>query len=302
MKKNLLFTMGLTAALCTSVNAQMQPPNGGFETWDVLGSGAEDPTEWSSLNEYAVLGLPEMCYKTLDANSGTYALRVISDTASIPPPFGTGGLDTIGGIVSLGDFGFDTPGIPYTDRPILLEAFIKGTVVPSDLCFIFAELSKWNSSTNERDEVGTAFYIMSASVSGYTQISSAFTYVSPDVPDTLSIMIGAGNPGGVVQPGNELFIDDISFSFPVGVGELNQTRVSLYPNPMKDVSTLKFENPNAKAHRLTVIDMQGRVAQSQEGITKEHVLIRRRDMSAGLYFYQLENDNGIVGVGKFVLE
>ncbi len=35
----------------------------------------------------------------MNKHSGTYALKVISDTATVPPPFGTNTLDTLTGSV-----------------------------------------------------------------------------------------------------------------------------------------------------------------------------------------------------------
>jgi hypothetical protein len=66
-------------------------------------------------------------------------------------------------------------------------------------------------------------------------VSVAFNYTLSVLPDTLEIKLMGGNvsPGGIIKPGNEIFIDDISFTFPVGINEENsdQAIVTISPNP-----------------------------------------------------------------------
>ena len=92
--KKLLYTIGFIGVVSINTNAQTQPPNAGFENWETVGIVAEDPIDWSSSNEFEMFGLPVFSFKTVDANSGNFALRIISDTATLSPPFGTYGVYT----------------------------------------------------------------------------------------------------------------------------------------------------------------------------------------------------------------
>jgi len=232
--KNLLFTFVLAGIIVLNANAQIQPFNGGFENWVTIGP-YENPDGWSSFNNFYSYGIPEMSFKDTSAHSGTYALRLISDTATVPPPFGTNVLDTLAGFVFIGGADFNNPGISYTDRPLSMQAFVKGTIVPSGNAILMATLRKWNTSTHVRDQVGQAMYFMTSSITNYTQISVPFNYSLSSIPDTLEIKIMAGDvgPGGIIKPGNEFFIDDLSFTFPVGINELSNDipGIDIYPNP-----------------------------------------------------------------------
>jgi hypothetical protein len=231
--KNLILTIVFVCLVELNVNAQIQTPNAGFENWVSVGA-CQNPENWSSFNNFFSFGVPEMSFKTADSHSG-FALRLISDTATIPPPLGTNVLDTLAGYVFLGGAEMNNPGIAYTDRPVLMKAFVKGTIISGSEAYIIAKLRKWNSITNTRDQVGQAMYFFANSIATYTEVSVAFNYTLSVLPDTLEIKLMGGNvgPGGVIKPGNEIFIDDISFTFPVGIKEenSNQPIVTVSPNP-----------------------------------------------------------------------
>ncbi|MCO6494424.1 MAG: hypothetical protein J5I91_01915 [Bacteroidetes bacterium] len=71
--------------LCYS---QEQISNKGFGNWHNEGLG-EDPDNYGSFyNQF--FGLPRYVTKTTDAHSQKYVLKIISDTATVYPPFGDG--------------------------------------------------------------------------------------------------------------------------------------------------------------------------------------------------------------------
>lgn len=237
--KRILLILVLSIAIIININAQTQPPNAGFENWVPIGT-YENPGGWSSFNNFYSYGVPEMSFKTNDKHLGTYALRVISETATVPPPFGTSTLDTLTGYVFLGSADMNNPGIAYTERPVLMKAFVKGTIMPGGNALIIATLRKWNTVTHVRDEVGKAIYFTNTSIADYLQISVPFNYSLTANPDTLEISIMAGNGGPVafIMPGNIFFVDDISFTFSVGINETNNEKFSVFPNPTSEKITI----------------------------------------------------------------
>jgi hypothetical protein len=255
--KDLLILFVFVGAIALNTYAQTQPPNAGFEDWLPVGP-FENPAGWSSFNNFYSYGVPEMSFKTTDAHSGTYALRLISDTATVPPPLGTGTLDTLAGYVFLGNADMNNPGISYSDRPILMRAFVKGKVIPGNNAYLIATLRKWNAVSHVRENVGEAVYSISDTSSSYTQISVPFNYSLPDIPDTLEFKIMAGDvgPGGIIMPGNEIFIDDISFTFPVGITEIGggKSNIHIFPNPTTDKITI---SSTGKINAIEIYDLLG---------------------------------------------
>lgn len=79
------FVFSVTAAIAM---AQPQPLNSGFETWQNLGTGTEEPEEWSSLktsdggtfvNNFA----PQVCWQSSDAHTGSFSVNVRTVTSLI---------------------------------------------------------------------------------------------------------------------------------------------------------------------------------------------------------------------------
>ncbi len=291
---NLLLTFLLIGTIAFNSNAQTQLPNAGFENWDSIGGVAEDPVGWSSFNYFYSSGVPVMSFKTTDKHSGTYALRLITDTVTLGPPFGSGTLDTMAGFVFPGGVDFNNSGIPYPDRPVLMQAWVKGNVVTGSSAFLLATLSKWNTSTQVRDKVGEAMYIMTDTIASYTQISEPFNYILASDPDTIDIKIMAGDvgPGGFSMPGNEFFIDDISFTFPVSVSEksVNKSTINIFPNPATDKITISCLE---KINSIKIYNVLGeKVYESliTQAISNTPVTINMISHPKGIYFVKIYSE------------
>ncbi len=245
MKSKSIVIQLLASILTISVNAQ-QPPNTGFESWVTINT-AQNPTGWSSFNNFFSYGVPEMSFKTSEFHLGTSAVKLVSQTAIVPPPLGSNTLDTLAGFVFLGAFDMNNPGIAYTYRPIAIQAYVKGTIVAGGNAMIIATLRKWNSVTKVRDQVALAVYNMTNSIAAYTSVSVPFTYSLPIQPDTLDIKIMAGDvgPGGTIMPGNIFFVDDIALTFPTGINKPNEIKniLRVFPNPINEkVKIQSIEN------------------------------------------------------------
>ncbi len=193
-------------------------------------------------------------------------------------------------------------GIAYTDRPISMQAYVKGIIKPGGNALIVAKLRKWNTTTHVRDNIGMAVYNMDNSIANYTQISVPFNYSSNNTPDTLEIMIMAGNggPGALVMPGNEFFVDDISFTFPTnGINELGKDKpnITFYPNPSSSEISIQtktfFENAT-----LTVYNSFGQQVKQIKNISGQRVTLHRDNLPSGMYFIRITQENKIISVEK----
>lgn len=278
----------LTLDSITFINSIQQFPNNDFENWTTI-STSINPDSWSSFNNFISYGIPELSFKTTDANSGNFALRLISDTATIPPPFGTNTLDTLAGYVFLGDPNMDNSGIPFTYSPISMEAYVKGTIVGGE-AYIMATLSKWNNSTQVRDQVAFTMYYTTSSIADYSLITVPFNYSLSVEPDTLDVRIMAGNvgPGSFIAPGNEFFVDDLSFTLPVDVKEMNKDKfnISIFPNPAFDKITVSSIE---KAIAIEIYNMLGEKVYTNNKLLQQTT--NEIDLSSfqkGIYFVKVK--------------
>jgi hypothetical protein len=78
--------------------------------------------------------------------------------------------------------------------------------------------------------------------------------------------------------------------------------VTIAPNPMKDKSVLHFNNAQQSKYQLNLYNMEGRLVNKTENITGSEITIERKDLPAGIYFYQLMSEDGKGMRGKIVME
>ncbi len=103
---------------------------------------------------------------------------------------------------------------------------------------------------------------------------------------------------------NFMPLDTVCYK-PLGLSEWKQnknTSIKFYPNPFSTSATLEFDNPQGKAHQLSVYNALGLLVIQIENIKSNKLTIERKELQNGFYFYQLRNDEGIAGSGKIVIE
>ncbi|MBN4073088.1 cellulase family glycosylhydrolase [Crocinitomix catalasitica] len=78
--------------------------------------------------------------------------------------------------------------------------------------------------------------------------------------------------------------------------------VNVYPNPFTDIATIVFDNRENDKYRVDIYDSQGRLRRSIPEISSGKVEIERKNLSNGLYFFQLSTSKEIVASGKLLIE
>lgn len=89
-----------------------------------------------------------------------------------------------------------------------------------------------------------------------------------------------------------------------GINSYNDfvSQIHIYPNPFNDYTIITFENSKNGNCSLYIFDKFGQIVRTLDRIAKEEVKIERKDLSNGLYFFQLRTDRKIIGAGKFIIE
>lgn len=115
------------------------------------------------------------------------------------------------------------------------------------------------------------------------------------------------NATGCVATSNPFPI--ISF---LGISKNDGTNViTIYPNPFSTSATLEIKGAVGNGNvALVVYDMVGRevknipLSNSQSNTTQSGVsfTIDRNELSNGMYFYKVSNENGVIGSGKFSIQ
>ncbi len=204
MKKILSGILSLLTVM--ALHAQNAIPNPGFENWTNQGL-YEDPDNWGTINSLTSILFVTTATKATggNAHSGTYALKLESKNIV--------GQGTAPGIAATGSINAQTQavdgGVAFHRRPISFTGWYKYIPNGIDTGSIDARLWRWNSSTQTREQIGTAEFIMTSTVNTYTQFTATFNYTSSAFPDSMVITLLTSSRAQGSPTGTQLFVDDL---------------------------------------------------------------------------------------------
>lgn len=274
MKKISILLMFIS--MCVLGFAQI--PNAGFESWssNTQADGWNSTFYFSRTIETDYFQIPiEIEYtaaeKTVDAHSGSYAMKIVPYTASIPMM----GDITIPGVCQLGgfnlsllengsisdlmDFDFDFTnlicgGVACHETPLKVKTWVK-YFSDEDTCTILVLATRWNN--NIAEIVAKGELKIGETVSAYTEFEVPVETLIPGaVPDSINIIF-AGASSRNCSDITELYIDDVTLETVAGIYDLNQFLFSVSPNPATDRVTLK--PINNETYDACLYDMNGRL-------------------------------------------
>jgi hypothetical protein len=77
--------------------------------------------------------------------------------------------------------------------------------------------------------------------------------------------------------------------------------VSIYPNPFNSWTTMTISSKYVSNTTLLIYNTSGNVVKIINNISTNQIIIDRRNLSSGLYFYQLKQGNYIIVSGKLII-
>ena len=96
---------------------------------------------------------------------------------------------------------------------------------------------------------------------------------------------------------------NISVQELVNINDFSSNKIfSVFPNPFSDEALLIFSNPNSESFSLEIIDLQGRLVRSYESITNDRLIIKKEDLSEGLYYLYMNGPNGFVNKSSMFIK
>ncbi|MBU0488782.1 MAG: T9SS type A sorting domain-containing protein, partial [Bacteroidetes bacterium] len=139
-------------------------------------------------------------------------------------------------------------------------------------------------------------------------VSGSFnSYNDVSVFDVYYYIVAVKKPNGcnVSKSGDFLaFSNKKDNSTLIGLVEyngFNNEALSIFPNPFKESTTVKFYNPDNKSYQLTLTDASGRMVRKVETVSGTEFTIDRKDLSAGVYLMEITGESRIFR-GKIVVE
>ena len=126
-----------------------------------------------------------------------------------------------------------------------------------------------------------------------------YQWLVPDVPSVKArIKVIQDNEGGDYEDSSQNF----TIASATGIQHSVQyPEIKVFPNPITDLATIEFENPDNDKHSLTIYNIQGGVVRSITQISSGKVDIQRGSLPAGRYFIQLRDEHKVRGRAKLVI-
>lgn len=111
----------------------------------------------------------------------------------------------------------------------------------------------------------------------------------------------------IVQDNADADYEDISDDFVISsVTGFNQPDelydVKIYPNPITDLSFIEFENPDNNSYTFTLYNMKGQQVRILKDIKTNKILLELKDLSKGIYFFQLNSNTVPYSKGNFIVQ
>lgn len=94
---------------------------------------------------------------------------------------------------------------------------------------------------------------------------------------------------------------EVTMLEPSNIDEVNGTTATIAPNPMNQYATIRLNNNSNDGFKLRVTDVTGRVV-SEYITSNNNLVIERNGLSAGMYTYQVIQNNKAVAKGKLVIQ
>ncbi len=275
-----LLSMIMLIASGAGVSGQAGVPNGDFESWPPANN--DNPEFWDSPNALTG-GFPfflTTVEKTSDSHTGSWAASLTTGTI-----LG----ETIPGVLSLGTLIIDIEdlenseliGLPFSDRPTLLEGYFKYETPGTDFGLIGVLLTKWDEVNATQDSVAFALSEFTPQGAEYTGFSATLQYLTVEEPDSINILL-LSSASPTMVPGSQLKVDDLVFDYSgtpvVDLGE----NVGICAG-----QSHTFELDFTEGYTYTWIDMD-----TEEVLGQEHFITV---FDAVMLQAVVQNENGLPG-------
>jgi hypothetical protein len=140
--------------------------------------------------------------------------------------------------------------------------------------------------------IGEGYMLDSLNTQIFTAFSVPVTYTSSNAVDSMIIIFDmqADSPNDL---SGYFVVDDLSLGANSGIADIPFVKnLNAWPNPVSDLLNVTFTSGHNSNVFLDVIDMQGRIIKTTEGIkvftdNKIEMQIDVATLEAGIYFYRI---------------
>lgn len=297
--KTIITSIFTLLILISSLKAQQQIQNPGFEEWEDAGTVEDEPVNWSSIKTsddvfYNNLA-PVVWGKSDDSHSGNYSLSL----------FNVGSLVIATGTVSNGRYHTQLPAdssyvytdindeqwhSSFTDRPDSVVVWFKCDPTVGDFGTVKFVLHTGYLQIpgDESNYVAEAYSdLPTTAVTEWTRLSIPFEYYSSDNPDYYLAILTSGN-GTDAMIGSTALFDDLEFIYNENaIGELPENNFKVFVN-YREINILINDNIQ-QPYELRVTDVNGRIVLKSQITSGINNTISLGNLPMGLYIVTASN-------------
>lgn len=274
MKKLYILLASAFVMLLPFSSQAQEPMNGNFENWyyyefclcDLLEGkftdGADSSHQWVYPNDYGVERPAASKSSRGEAQDGNYSVHIQNYDYGIAPL----------------KYQF-----PYEDlTEDVFSGYYKSNILSGDSAEIKVYYQKGTDNT-----LATASYYIANTANDWTKFNltlnkdngadSIIVEFWPSTTDTLS----------------EIWIDNVAFTSTVDLEEgLNESQLTVYPNPASDVVNLQIGNATAQ-QRVILTDLTGKTVVDKMVNGETNVQLQVGNLQSGLYILQLRQGESL---------
>jgi hypothetical protein len=291
-----------------SVQSQVME-NPGFEEWETLSNGNQEPVKWSSNQTADPANLanlaPQVLFKdSIDPHSGDYCIRLLNVYVSIANIVANG-IATSGRVHA--DF---NPALGYTHtsvsdpqwytecttRPDSIVGYYKYSPVDGDNCIAQAVLHTDTvgkiPDADSTNWVGMAKFVSpNETITEWTRFSAPFVYYNDEDPEYILFNLSGGNNLNAIA-GSQAWYDDVELVYnPVGLDE-NVANALLKVYSSENTITIDMRKFGAgEVFELEVYSVSGKLIHNEQvisGYTKDISI-----ETSGIYICKLQGKDGL---------
>jgi hypothetical protein len=117
-------------------------------------------------------------------------------------------------------------------------------------------------------------------------------------------VLGCFKESGFEMYSNNLGYCDTLPPHLVKIEEINideTVSIKIAPNPFNQQTRISVNNINVEILKVKIFDNTGRLLRVEQSHNNSEMIIHRKELKEGLYFYKLLADERMIGAGKFVI-
>ncbi len=324
MKK--IYTL-LLITCSASLFAQTTIQNGGFESWDNIGTTTEEPTFFNSNKtgtDWATSG-PQTCFRDASTfHGGAYSLRMETKTFVVAVVNGSVTTGIVNAPTTNKSDGYigtmknvditDIRRMSFVGRPDSLIGWYKYTqggaaeigkvrVILHKGHYYDPEAASGYHPDSSANKIADALFLTPASnITTWTRFAVAFNYVSGSNPAYIMINTTSSNNQTTSVAGSKLWLDDLAVVYNPSLGItdplVNTENANVYE--FEKTIYVDLDKLESKQNTILLYDLTGKLVVSQKLIAISNS-IDVSNLNSGLYLYQINGGN-IQKAGKLFIK